>query len=152
MTQKYFNYISYSQWIFYIIGSYKVFTESLFRGENYLSEIGFGIFLIGIGMAVGSLSSIDKLSKQEKIYFSDPKKFSLKTRSIFVGVLLGLLVSLFFISIKFYTKSTDSGMIEQYTNLGYGCLSMSFGFIFELKQMHEKSVIYKQKSKMDITP
>lgn len=66
---KYFQYISYLQYLFHIFGAYFIFTESIFKTENSLSGIGYGVFLIGVGFAVGSLSNIEKISKKEKIYF-----------------------------------------------------------------------------------
>ena len=143
---KYFHYISYLQYLFYLFGIYFIFTESIFKTENYLAGVGFGITLIGIGIAIGSLGNIENLSKKEKKIIDNPKKFKEHTRSLFVLSLLGLLASVFFLSIKFINTSVAPDIAADYTSLGYGSTALALGVFFELKQMYEKRLIYNQQN------
>jgi len=67
--------------LFFIVGAYFVFTESIIRTEDYLSGIAMGITIIGIGFAIGSLNDIKKLIKKEKGIVSNPEKFKKETNT-----------------------------------------------------------------------
>ncbi|MFK5891233.1 MAG: hypothetical protein QM486_10950 [Flavobacteriaceae bacterium] len=148
MIPKYFHYISHLKWLFFVIGVYFVSTESIIRDENYLSGIGLGITLIGIGFAIGSLSDIEKLTKKEKKIVSNPKRFKKETKSLFVGTCLGLLASVFFFLIPFINLSLYIDTTEGYTNLGYGTVAFALGMFLELKQLYEKRLIFKKQNEI----
>jgi len=83
MTPKIFHRISHLKYLFFGIGLYFVFAESIIRAENYLSGIGLGITLIGLGFAIGSLSDIENLTKKEKKLFQI-RKNSKKKQNLFL--------------------------------------------------------------------
>ncbi len=60
MVQKYFHYISYLKWSFFVIGVFLAFSKNVFRPGNYLPEIG---------NAVRSLSDLEVISKQKQFLF-----------------------------------------------------------------------------------
>ncbi len=145
MIPKYFHYISYLKWLFFVIGVYLTFTNSIMRPDDYLSGIGLGITLIGIGYAVGSLSDIEIISKKEKRIISDPKRFKKETISLFVMTCISFITSMFFFSVTLIiNKSLAKEVANGYTNLGYGTLAFSLGIFLELKQLYEKRLIYKK--------
>ncbi len=148
MTPKYFHYISHLKWLFFIIGVYFASSASITRAENYLSGIGLGITLIGIGFAIGSLSDIEKLTKKEKKIVSNPKRFKKETKSLFAGTCLGLLASVFFFSIPFINQSLSKDITEGYANLGYGTVAFALGMFLELKQLYEKRLIFKKQNEI----
>jgi len=147
---KYFHYISYLQYLLYLFGLYFVFIESMIRmfsAENYVSELGFGITLIGIGYGIGSLGNIDILSKKDREILDSPIQFKKHTKSLFLGTVVLLLISLIFISINIVNPQNP--IAQQYSNLGYGCISFALGMFFELKQMYEKRLIYNQQNEIE---
>jgi glycerol uptake facilitator-like aquaporin len=115
-----------------------VFSQIINYSKQSLSQIGFGIFLLGISMAVGSLSDSKNLSEKDKKTFEKPKKIKMLSRSILSGAIGFLVMSAFFISIKYINPSLNPMRADQYSNLGFGCIALSLGLIFELKQMYEK--------------
>ncbi len=143
---KYFHYISHLRWVFYIWGMYLIFSQGYYQSEDSLSEIGLGIYMMGISLAVGSLSNTGKLSEREKKFFANPKKIKRYTFSILFGAGSSFLVGLFFILLETINPNLEALRAEQYANLGYGCWAMALGIVFELKQTYDKKLIYQQQS------
>ncbi len=143
---RFFNILSYLRWAFFAYGAFLVFYESLKGDNTSLSEIGFGIFLIGIGFAIGSFSVEKDFSKGERKLFSKPKRFQFQKNYLLIIGLLSMVIGFFFISIKYINPSLELMRADQYTNLGNGCIALGFGILFELKQFYER---YKEYNKLN---
>jgi hypothetical protein len=141
---KYFQYISYSRWVFYLWGMYLVFSEAIYQNENSLSKIGFGIYLMGISLAVGSLSNSEKFSKKDKKVFDSPRKMRMLSRWFLSGIIVFFVMGAFFISIQYINPTLAEIRANNYSNLGFGCFALALGMIFELKQLYNKKMIFQQ--------
>ncbi len=73
MINKVFDYLSYFQYVMYIWGAYIAFPEIFNQSENIISNIGFGLFLFGIGLSLGGFKNTETYSKLEIKRFANPK-------------------------------------------------------------------------------
>lgn len=133
---KIFHYISYVSGIFAIPAIYYIFHGSILRPPNFMEEIGLGIFLMGFSFAFSSMSDIKKISKKERKFFTDPKKYKQKILSlIFLGIIM-IITCLLFISMKWLGGNTL--LANKYYNLGLNCMPIIIAVFFELKQINDK--------------
>ena len=72
---KLFHRIHNLQYLFAILAIYYIFVGSILRQDNYMSEIGLGVFIMGISFAFGSMNDIRKISPKEEKLFFNPKKY-----------------------------------------------------------------------------
>ena len=139
---KYFHYISYLRWVFYIWGLFLIFSQGYYQSDESLGKIGLGIYLVGISLAVGSLADAGALSKKEKKTFGNRKRVKLITITMLSGAGITFVTGLLFILIDTINPNLEPLRAEQYANLGYGCWAMALGMIFELKQMFDRKSLY----------
>lgn len=153
MNAKIFHYLSYTKWIFLIWGMLVAFPEFFNRTENLISNIGMGVFLCGISVGIGSLSDSSKLSKSNIRLFNKPKMLKMQSVFLLSIVFATLLTSTLFLLIPRINSDLEPTKAINYTNLGYGSLSLALGMLFELKQTNEKFKHFKsqQTNNKDIT-
>jgi uncharacterized membrane protein len=108
----------------------------MFRPDNFIDEVGSGIFFMGFSFAFSSMGDIKKISKKEQKLFVNPKKFKQHILSIMsVGIVM-IITCLFFISIKWI--GNNKLQAEKYYNLGLNCMPIVIAIFFELKQINDK--------------
>jgi len=66
---KFFHNIHYISYLFFIPVFYYVIHGSVFRPDNFIEEVGLGIFFMGFSFAFGSMGDIKKISKNERKLF-----------------------------------------------------------------------------------
>lgn len=134
MRPKFFHYISYLRIPFTLWGIFTVYYSAFMRSPDLVSDIGFGIFLCGLGLGFGGLSDSRRISKREKKTFLKPKKIKLLTVYFIVGVSSVNICGIVFLSLNFATDELTS----QYENLAYGCMALGLGMLCELKLFYDK--------------
>jgi hypothetical protein len=104
--------------------------------ENAITpkEVGTAIFLAGIMMGLASLSDVKKMSKKEKSDLSNPKTRKYQFIALFAGVIVLILISALFLSLKFIFPAAEESFLNDFAKLGYDCLVMMLGFLCLIKQ------------------
>lgn len=137
---KIFHYSHYISYLFAIPAIYYIFNGSILRPDNFIEEVGLGVFFMGFAYAFGSMSDIKKISKKERKLFANPKKYKQKVLLIIsLGVVMTL-TCLFFISIKWI--GGDKLLSEKFYHLGLNCMPIVIAIFFELKQINDKKYYF----------
>jgi len=133
---KLFHYFHYISYLFAIPAIYYIFHGSMFRTDNFIEEVGLGVFFMGFSFAFGSMSDIKKISEKERKLFANPKKYKRHILSIMCVGIAMIIVCLFFMSIKWI--GGDNPLAEKYYHLGLNCMPIVIAVFFELKQINDK--------------
>jgi hypothetical protein len=110
-----------------------------FHPENVIRITGNILFLSGIMLGFVSLSDNSKMSKKEMASLSNHKFVKRQLIFLFTGVVLLILISLLFFSIRFLFPVADKLVVSDFTKLGYDCLVMLLGFLCLIKQLIEQA-------------
>ena len=141
---KLFHYLHYVSYLFAIPAIYYIFHGSIFRPDNFIEEVGLGIFFMGFAFAFGSMSDIRKISEKERKLFSNPKKYKQKVLSIISLGIAMIFTCIFFISIK-WIIGEDKLLARKFYNLGLNCMPIVIAVFFELKQVSDKKSYFDLK-------
>ncbi|MCP4976030.1 MAG: hypothetical protein GY931_07690 [Maribacter sp.] len=135
------HYASYLKWGFLIAVIILVFYSLIVLPENLISIIGIIIFLTGIQMGLDSLSDIDKMSKKEMKFFSNTKNVKRQKIIVLSSIVVLVIVSLLFLSLKFIFPSKP--IFNDFFDLGLDCWAMILGLLCLIKSIYEKDDFVK---------
>ena len=127
MVNKLFNILSYLRFAAYLWGGYIAFPELIKRTENIIANIGFGLFLFGIGLAFEGFRVSEGFNKSEVKLFSQQKKAKMFILVLSFVFFLPILIGVFFFHINFFIPNASDQMAAQFRELGYGSLSLGIG-------------------------
>lgn len=132
MIIQYFHYLSFLKYVFFVWGAYLFYPELFSQSENYISNMGMGIFFMGLGMCLDSLKKDDKLTTLEKKIFKNEKYYRSLIMIGSIGSFLVILGSIFLLKFR-----------EVY-DFALGMISFSIGLLSVAKQNYSKYLIYKE--------
>ncbi len=135
------HYASYLKWGFLIAVIILIFYSLIVLPENLISIIGIIIFLTGIQMGLDSLSDIDKMSKKEMKFFSNTKNVKRQKIIVLSSIVVLVIVSLLFLSLKFIFPSKP--IFNDFFDLGLDCWAMILGLLCLIKSIYEKDDFVK---------
>ena len=137
-TIKILHFISHFRWLFFVWMMSLMIYIFLYQAGNIPQMVGTVIFLAGIMMGLTSLSDITKVSEKEKKELSNPKLIKRQLIFFFVGVIVLILISALFLSLRLIFPGADEAILKDFTKLGYDCLVMMLGFLCLIKQFIDK--------------
>jgi uncharacterized protein YacL len=106
--------------------------------DNPIQLIGRVVFISGIMMGFASLSDISKISDSQKNKLLNPKYVKAIFAYFFVGVIILIIISILFISLKFVYPTADKTILNDFNKLGYDALVLLLGFLCLIKQFTEQ--------------
>lgn len=139
---KLFHYLSYSKWIFLVVGLFYAFGAQFINNESLFSNVGYSLYLMGIGLVLGSMTTTNKLSKGEIKSFSDPRKFKLAVIVFSVSIFLTICSALYLLLAQNIKPDISETIANSAVQVGQGALAFALGLLFELKLLFEKKEIY----------
>ncbi len=148
MINRVFHYLSYLRFVMYMWGSYIAFPELFNQSENIISNIGFGLFLFGIGLSLEGFKKSDDFTKMEIKRFANPK---LTKRVLLISFLMycfAILTGVLFFNVGNIYSNASSEFISKFKELGYGSLALGIGGITIVKEQYNRlNAFLKEKSK-----
>ena len=132
------HYLSHLRWLFmgWIVAL--LLYIFFFKPENGVQLTGTVLVISGLMMGFTSLSDVERISKKERKDLSNPKAIKIQYISLFCAVIVVLVISVVFLSLRFIYPSADKSFIIDFTKLGYDCLVMILGILCLVKQHAEK--------------
>ncbi len=139
MILKIFNYISYFRYVAYLWGAYVAFPEIIERTNNIIANVGFGLFLFGIGIALEGFKDSDrKFTKVEIKLYSNEKRIK---RMIVVNSLFqcfAVLFGVFCFNLNLFYPDVSVVILAQFRELGFGSLAAGIGGISLAKEQYNR--------------
>ncbi|MBT8229650.1 MAG: hypothetical protein KJO50_05275, partial [Bacteroidia bacterium] len=96
------------------------------------------IFLIGIYMGLDSISDVNRMSEKELSFFRNIKNIKIQSTIIVVSIIMTVIVSILFISLKFIFPSHNTILFNELFNLGLDCWALILGLFCILKGTYDK--------------
>lgn len=135
---KFLHLASHFRWLFFIWMMVSVPYLAINSSDNPIRLIGRAVFFSGIMMGFASLSDISKISGSQKKKLLNPKYVKAIFAYFFVGVIVLIIISLMFISLKYIYPTADKTILVEFNKLGYDALVMLLGFLCLIKQFTEQ--------------
>jgi len=145
MIEKKLHYISYLSILALGWGCYISFPELIERSENIISNVGFGIFMVGIALNLEGFKDQNKFSKSEKKNFSSKKRMNFVFIYYSFFLILSLLLGTFMFNLDIFYPSQPESVIAQFEDIGYGCFSLAIGGFNHLKMTYDKYQNFSRK-------
>jgi len=145
--KKTLHYISYVNWAFLISEIILILYCFIILPENLVSIVGIVIFITGIQMGLASLSDIEKMSEKEKSRYKDINYVKKQSIIILSGVVVLVIISLLFLSLKFVFPTKNTALYNAFFDLGLDCWALILGLLCLLKNTHEKFGFVKSTNK-----
>jgi hypothetical protein len=140
---KVLHIISHLRWIFLIWMVSLMMYVFFFNPDNPIQLVGQILFISGIMMGLTSLSDVSKMSKKQIKELSNPKKSRLQLIMLLSGVIIIVLISSLFFSLRLLFPEANADYIKSFTRLGFDCLVMMLGMLCLIKQYTDQ-VAYAQ--------
>ncbi len=137
-SQTRLHKLSHLKWLFMaaqvILIGYILFALPL----NIITLIGIVVFLAGIQLGLDSFRDISKMSANEKNRFKVKKKVQRMNRVVFIYILVLIVLSVIFMSLKFFFPVKNKVLFEEFFHLGLNCWVLILGLLCVLKSNLEK--------------
>ncbi|MEQ9402972.1 MAG: hypothetical protein RIM99_05260 [Cyclobacteriaceae bacterium] len=147
MSDKLFNYISYLGYVAFIWGGVVAFPEIINQSENIISNIGFGLFLFGIGLSLIGFKTQSEFTASESRHFSNEKTARRVILILSFVLAFPVFIGAFFLSFSFFFPTMSPEVISQFRELGYGSLSFGIGGIAMSKAQFDRFSAFLDESK-----
>ena len=89
-------------------------------------------------MGLTSLSDVTKMPKKQIRDLSNPRNSKIQFMVMFAGVLILVMISVLFLSLKIIYPNANELYLKSFTRLGYDCLVMLIGFLCLIKQLTDQ--------------
>jgi magnesium-transporting ATPase (P-type) len=132
------HYASYLKWVFLLAAIGLIFYSLLVLPDNLISIIGITVFCIGIYMGLDSLYDLEEMSDKEKDFYRNPKYVNTQSTIILVSIIITVIISILFISLRFVFASENNSLFNELFNLGLDCWALILGLLCILKSNDDK--------------
>ncbi len=141
------HYTSHLKWVFLFSEIILILYCFIALPEDLVSVIGIIVFIAGIQIGLDSLSDIEKMSKKEQERFRGSKYVNLQIKFIFFGIIVLAMVSLLFLSLKFFGSARNEVLFNEFFILGLNIWALILGLLCLLKSIDDKCAYIKSKIK-----
>lgn len=142
---KLFYYSQYLFWPFSALTFFYIIKGSVFTPN--LDDVGLGVLFMGIAFGFSSMNDVSDISKKDKKLFLNEKKFKTQVKFLIACAFLVVIVSLFFMSIKWFGNNP---MADSYYQLGLSCSPLVLAMFFTLKQLLDKKAYFDIKRQEEL--
>jgi hypothetical protein len=146
MINKLFNILSYLRFVAYICGAYVAFPEIIKRTDNIIANIGFGLFLFGIGLAFEGFRGSEKFTKSEIKLYSNEKKAKAYILAVALIFCFPIVIGVFFFYLNVFFPNVPIKMAAQFRELGYGSLALGIGGFSITKDQYNRLVFFSKQT------
>jgi|GEM_PF-2133877 len=143
MNSRFFHYLSYLKYIFYGWGCVTALPELVRRSDRLLENIGFGVFLIGMGLALEGFQD-SRLTAREIRQFRQARWFRRAILFSTVSFCLAVGVAVFLFLAWLVYPEMSAALYAKIREVGYGALAMGVGGLSMTKQKYDRFVTFQR--------
>lgn len=130
--------LSYLKWLFFMAEIVLILYCLIVMPEDLISYIGIIIFITGIHLGLDSLSDVEHMSTSEKNRFRNGNYASALSKFILIGIVVLILISMLFFSLKFIGSTRNAALFDEFFNLGLNLWALILGLLCLLKSVNDK--------------
>lgn len=138
---SYLKYLFLIAEIFLIIYAFIISSDSV----GLVSIIGVIILVTGIQLGLESLGDVTKMSDKEIRKYQTEKNVKARYKLIFYTIVVLILISLLFFSLKFLGSLRNKALFNEFFNLGLNLWALILGLLCLLKYIHDKETFANAK-------
>lgn len=131
--------MSHLKWLFLIAQIVLIFYCLIALPDNLIPLTGIIIFISGIQLGLDSLSDLDNMSTKEIARYKNQKFAKRMSNFILYGILVLLLISILFMSLKFVFPKSHIDLYNDFFDLGLDCWALILGLLCHLKSVYDKN-------------
>jgi len=141
--EKTLRLLSHLKWLFLIWMLVLIVLIFINVPNVNITQIGTVIFLCGIFMGLESLGDSSDLTAKEIALYSNKRYVIIQSSILIAGAITVLIISLFFLSLRFIFPSMNADLLDNFSELAFDCMALMLGFLCMIKQMRDKETAYK---------
>jgi hypothetical protein len=105
-----------------------------------LDDVSLGVLFMGVSLGFSSMGDVKDISKKEEKLFNNGINFKRQVRFLIIVAFSLVVVSLLFMSMKWFGRSEVAG---SYYQLGVNCSPLVLAVLFTLKQLLDKKEYFE---------
>jgi hypothetical protein len=141
MATRLFHCLSYLKYIFYAWGCVTALPELVRRSDQLLENVGLGLFLIGMGLALEGFQDT-RLSPREIRQFRQERWFRRTILFSTVSFCLAIIVAVFLFLAWLVYPGHPPVLYAKIREIGYGALALGIGGISMTKQKYDRFLTF----------
>ena len=136
--KKYIHIATFFKWPFLLSTIVLIAYALIYQPDNLINLIGIILFIIGIYMGLDSLEDNSKMSRKEISFYKNQTNVNRLSRLISLSIISSIVISLFFMSLRFIFPSQSSNIFRNLFEVGLDCWALILGLLCVLKSTYDK--------------